>query len=195
MKRMVVGSVVLVLAIFSPSLFAQERDHGEVGVFVDYFRLNQANNANFEGIGGRVGFNVAPMVQVEGQITYDFEQSFNVSSTSGTTTATISRSSLTLLHGLIGPKITGGTEHARIFGTVQGGFVRFGVSNGSVVSGFTSSISSFGDTNTRGALYPGAGAELYVGPVGLRLDVGDFIYWNHGARHNLSVKFGPQIKF
>jgi hypothetical protein len=29
----------------------------------------------------------------------------------------------------------------------------------------------------------------------LRMDVGDFIYWDGGAQHNLQVKFGPQIKF
>jgi hypothetical protein len=191
MKRMVVGTFALGFMILAPSVFAQEHDHGEFGVYGDYLRLNEAGNANFAGIGGRVGFNVAPRVQLEGQLTYNFEQSFNVTNTS----ATISRSSVTLLHGLFGPKFIGGTEHARIFGTVQGGFIRFGVSNGSVTNGFTSSISSFGDTNTHGAFYPGAGAEFYVGPVGLRLDVGDFIYWNNGTHNNLNVRFGPQIRF
>ena len=188
---MVVGPVALGLVLLCPALFAQEHDHGEIGVFGDYFRLNEAGNANFAGIGGRVGFNVAPRVQLEGQLTYDFEQSFRLSSTS----ATISRSSLTLLHGLFGPKVTAGTEHARIFGTVQGGFIRFDAAKGSVLNGFTNSITNFGDSSTHGVFYPGAGTEFYVGRVGLRLDVGDFIYWNNGTRHNLNVRFGPQIKF
>src|SRR5262249_20699117 len=160
--------------------------HGEVGVFADYFRLGEAGNGNFEGIGARLGFNVAPRVQLEGQMTYDFERSFTFNNTPTTTAATISRSSLTLLHGLFGPKFIAGSDHARIFGTVQGGFIRFGVSNGSVASSFASSIGDFGDSSTHGAFYPGAGAEFYVGPVGLRLDVGDFIYWNNGAHNNLS---------
>jgi hypothetical protein len=72
---------------------------------------------------------------------------------------------------------------------------RFGVNNGTVVTGLSSSLHNLGDSSTHGALYPGVGTELYVGPVGLRLDVGDLIYWGGGAHHNLSVSFGPQIKF
>jgi len=113
MKQIAIGSVVLMLLI-APSLFAQEHDRGEIGVFGDYFRLSEGNDRNFEGIGGRVGFNVAPRVQLEGQLTYDFEQSFSTA-----TGATINRSSLTLLHGLFGPKFTAGTDNARLFGTVQ----------------------------------------------------------------------------
>jgi hypothetical protein len=194
MKRLVIASALLSLMVLVPSLFAQEGNHGEVGVFADYLRLNEANNTNYAGVGGRVGFNVAPRVQIEGQLRYDFEQTFTVRSGS-TVNGTIARSSTTLLHGLLGPKFVGGTEHARVFGTVQGGFIRFGVSNSSITSGFTGSLGSFGDTNTHGSLYPGVGAEFYVGPVGLRLDVGDVIYWNNGAHHNLNVGFGPQIKF
>src|SRR5262249_37868752 len=109
MKQMAIVSVVFILVVMAPSLFAQEHDRGEIGVYGDYFRLSEANNSNFEGIGGRIGFNVAPRVQLEGQMTYDFEQSFNTRNG-----AAITRSSLTLLHGLFGPKFTGGTEHARI---------------------------------------------------------------------------------
>jgi len=90
MKQMAIGSVVLTLLVLgAPSLFAQEHDHGEIGVFGDYFRLSEGNDRNFEGIGGRIGFNVAPRVQLEGQMTYDFEQSFNTQ-----TGAAITRSSL-----------------------------------------------------------------------------------------------------
>jgi hypothetical protein len=195
MKRMAMAYAVLALAMAAPSVFAQEHDHGEFGVYGDYFRLSQAGDANFEGVGGRIGFNVAPRVQLEGQMTYDFAQSFTFTNNSGVSGGTIGRSSLTLWHGLFGPKLVLGTDHARFFGTVQGGFMRFGVSNGSVTNSFTTSVSNFGDTSTHGAIYPGVGGEFYVGPVGLRLDVGDFIYWNNGAQHNLSVKFGPQIKF
>lgn len=194
MNRVVVGFTLVAFAMMAPSVFAQEHDHGEAGVYGDYFRLGEAGNANFLGVGGRVGFNVAPRVQLEGQMTYDFEQSFNFTN-STTITTTVGRSSLTLLHGLFGPKFELGTEHARFFGTVQGGFIRFGAANGTVSNAFTSSISNFGDTATHGALYPGVGGEFYVGPVGLRIDVGDFIYWNNGAQNNLTVRFGPQIKF
>ena len=199
MKTMFVGIAALSLTMSAMSLYAQENDHGEIGVYGDYFRLSAAGNTNYAGVGGRVGFNVAPRVQLEAQMAYDFEQTFSTTTTtalSPTTFVTIvQRSSGTLLHGLFGPKVVLGTEHARLFGTVQGGFLRFGASNGSPGSGFVNSVTNFGDSSTNGALYPGGGAEFYLGPIGIRVDAGDFIYWNAGPHHNLVVKFGPQIKF
>ena len=153
MKTMTVACAVLALAMTAPSVFAQEHDRGEFGVYGDYFRLSEAGNANFEGVGGRIGFNVAPRVQLEGQMTYDFEQSFTFTDNSGISGGTIGRSSLTLWHGLFGPKFVLGTDHARFFGTVQGGFMRFGVSNGSVANSFTTSVSNFGDTWLRVSMY------------------------------------------
>jgi hypothetical protein len=194
MKRVVIGFTLFAFVIIAPSLFAQEHDHGEFGVYGDYFRLGEVGNANFYGVGGRLGFNVAPRVQLEGQMTYDFEQSFSFTEPS-TVTTTFGRSSLTLLHGLFGPKFVAGSDHARFFGTVQGGFIRFGVANGSVSNSFSNSIGAFGDSATHGAMYPGIGGEFYVGPVGIRIDAGDFIYFNNGAQNNLAIKFGPQFKF
>jgi hypothetical protein len=37
--------------------------------------------------------------------------------------------------------------------------------------------------------------EAYIGPVGLRLDVGDEMYFAGGTHHNLRISFGPQIRF
>ena len=34
-----------------------------------------------------------------------------------------------------------------------------------------------------------------LGPIGFRLDVGDEIYFNDSAHHNLRVTFGPTIRF
>jgi hypothetical protein len=195
MKRLIISSMVVSTIFLTSSLFAQENDHGEIGVYADYFRLSEAGNTNFAGVGARIGFNVAPRVQVEGQLTYDFAQNLKLTNTSSTAAITINRSSATLLHGFVGPKVVGGTEHARIFGTLQGGFIRFGVSNGTVVNGLTTSLSNFGDSSTHVALYPAVGTELYVGAVGLRLEVGDVMYWTGKPHHNLSVRFGPQIKF
>jgi hypothetical protein len=194
MKRVIVLLAASAFIMAAPSLFAQEHDHGEFGVFGDYLRLNQAGNTDYLGLGGRVGFNVAPRVQLEGQMTYDFAQSFTSTTTSSITTS-VGRSNVTLWHGLFGPKFELGTDHARFFGTVQGGFIRFGVASGSTSNSFTDTVSGFGDTATHGAMYPGVGGEFYVGPVGLRVDVGDFIYWNSGAQHNLAIKFGPHFKF
>jgi len=45
------------------------------------------------------------------------------------------------------------------------------------------------------ALYPGAGIEATLGPVGLRLEAGDEIYFNQGAHNNLRITFGPFLRF
>jgi len=49
--------------------------------------------------------------------------------------------------------------------------------------------------NVSGTLYPGAGLEGHIGPVGLRLEAGDEIYFAGGAHHNPRVTFGPFIRF
>jgi hypothetical protein len=197
MKSTAIVCVCIVFGLIAgttPALFAQEHDHGEFGVYGDYLRLDEANNTNFVGVGGRIGFNVAPRVQLEGNMAYDFAQSFTSSSTTSST-LTVSQSSVTLLHGLFGPKVELGSTHARFFLTGQGGFLRFGVNNNNNTQGFTNSIDAFGDSATHPAFYPGVGVEFYVGPVGIRGDVGDFMYWNNGTHNNLSIKFGPQIRF
>ena len=45
------------------------------------------------------------------------------------------------------------------------------------------------------ALYPGAGIEAFAGPIGIRLEAGDDIYFLNGARNNLKVSVGPVIRF
>ena len=60
---------------------------------------------------------------------------------------------------------------------------------------FTSSVTDLRASDVDGALYPGAGVEGFIGPLGLRLDVGDEIYFNGGAHNDLRVTFGPSIRF
>jgi hypothetical protein len=84
----------------------------------------------------------------------------------------------------------------RLFVTAKGGFDNFGFSNAPATPGtFTSTVSNLRSDNWNAVFYPGAGVEAYLGPVGLRLDVGDEMYFNNGAHHNLSVTFGPTIRF
>src|SRR5512146_330343 len=105
MKRFAMLTV-LALAFAVPAAFAQ--DHGEVGVFADYVRLHHANDASFLGLGGRAGFNVHRSVQLEAEMSYDFERNVTTTFSSGATT-NFFRSDLRLIHGLFGPKFqTGG---------------------------------------------------------------------------------------
>lgn len=189
MKRIVL--VMLVALLCAPALFAQddELNHGTVGVFANYTRLKHADS-NFFGLGGRVGFNVHPNVQFEAELAYDFERNIDEQIDLGNGTFDTQRSPLRMIHGLFGPKFQAGTGAFRVFGTVKGGFLNF--STRRELAGQFSGIPN-GDTN--GVFYPGGGIEAYAGPIGVRFEVGDEIYFDDGANHNLRVTAGPQFRF
>lgn len=178
--------------VFAPRAAAQ--DHVAVGGFVDYFRLSQTDT-NFAGLGGRLGLGIGRHAMLEAEMSYDFNQVFNESFSNGTT-VTVARSNLRLLHGLFGPKVALGHSKFHPFLTVKGGFLnsRFD-SAPATVGTFTSSVANLRTQDVMGTFYPGGGLEGHAGPVGLRLDVGDEMYFNHGTHHNLRVAFGPYIRF
>jgi hypothetical protein len=187
MKRIVL--VMILALVAAPVVFAQgtpDKDHGEVGAFFNWTRLHNLDNTNFYGVGGRVGFNVHPNVQLEGEMAYDFAKDFTLT----TSTATVTTFRLRMLHGLFGPKFQVGTGAIRGFVTAKGGFVNFSASH-NLISQFNGI--STGDTN--GVFYPAGGVELYAGWLGIRAEVGDEMYFDNGANHNLRVTVGPQIRF
>ncbi|HTC92302.1 MAG TPA: hypothetical protein VK699_02485 [Terriglobales bacterium] len=194
-------AIIIVLALgacLAPAAFAQ--NHGEVGVFADYFRLSPQDINNL-GAGARVSFNVHPMVQLEAEMSYDFARSFNESFTLGGTgtgagTSGVSRTNIRILHGLFGPKFQTGGQWIRAFGTLKGGFVNFRLDNRPATFGtFTSSVQGLRDDNVNGVFYPGGGVEIYAGPIGIRAEVGDMMYFHDGAHNNLRATFGPSIRF
>ncbi len=187
MKR--IALVVILAMIAAPALLAQQtpdKDHGEIGVFFDGLRLHHANDTNFYGFGGRVGFNVHPNVQLEAEMAYDFARNFTVTTTNATTTTT----SLRMINGLFGPKFQIGTRAVRAFVTVKGGILNFSTNHN--LSGQITGING-GDTN--GVFYPGGGLEFYASHFGLRAEIGDEMYFDNGANHNLRFTVGPQIRF
>jgi hypothetical protein len=178
-------------------------NHGEFGVYGDYFRLTPrgaSGSTNFLGLGGRVGFNLHPNVALEGEMNYDFERNYTTLSASGgsaggsTTTVT---SRLRPLTGLFGPKFQFGTSGPfRAFVTGKAGFLEFSTSNRAASgSSFAGSFDQFGNSGTHFAAYPGGGIEAFAGPLGFRVEVGDEIYMNNGANNNLRVTFAPSIRF
>jgi hypothetical protein len=168
--------------------------HGEFGVQANYLRLANFNDLNTLGVGANLDFNVRRHLQFEAQMAYNFERNTTSASTTGGFTS-FNRTGLRSLTGLFGPKFTSGTGAWRVFGTVQGGFLHFNTSNNGVVTGFVGSVGSVTDFGTFGVFYPGVGVEAFAGPIGLRLDVGDEMYFNNGAHNNLRVAVGPQIRF
>jgi hypothetical protein len=192
--------VLFVFSILIAGLapFASAQEHGQVGVYADYLRLSQTRS-NFGGLGGRLSVNTGRYLQLEGEMSYDFEQAFTEGFTDNSTippTVTFQRSNLRILHGLFGPKLQTGHGPVRVFLTVKGGFMDFRLDPRPATFGtFTSSVTDLRARNVNGVLYPGGGLDAHLGPVGLRLDVGDEIYFNNGAHHNLRVAFGPMIRF
>ena len=178
--------------VFAPSVFAQ--DHVAVGAYVDYFRLSQTDT-NFAGLGARLGVGVFPHVMLEAEMNYDFNKAFNEDFNNGTT-FTVNRSNVRLLHGLIGPKVSLGHSNFHVFVTAKGGFLKsmFDTRPANLDT-FFSSVDNLRSYNWVGVFYPGGGLEGRLGPVGVRLDVGDEMYFSGGTHHNLRAAFGPYIRF
>ena len=193
--RTILVSAALLLMSAAPTVFAQdESDHAEVGVFANYFRLGDTSpRKNFIGVGGRAAFNVHPNIQLEAEMAYDFERSYTQTFTNGVSTELVT-SHWRTLHGFFGPKFQTGSGPFRIFVTGKVGFDNFSITNDNASAGFISAVGLTTGT-TRFAIYPGVGLEAYAGPVGVRAEVGDDIYFLNGAHNNLRISLGPQFRF
>ncbi len=196
MKRYL-GLILTALFFAAPMVVAQEggrSDHAEVGVFAEYFRLSDPGPArNYIGLGGRAAFNVRSSVQLEAEMGYDFERNYTSTFSNGVTTATV-QSRLRTLHGLFGPKFQTGSGPLRIFVTGKVGFENFTVTNQGAPAGFTTAV-GLANGATYFALYPGGGIEGFAGPIGVRAEIGDNIFFNNGMHNNMRVSFGPQLRF
>lgn len=171
------------------------KNHVELGVFADYYGFEPINNrstVNFLGLGGRAAFYTSEHTAIEAEMAYDFERNYSTTSNINTN---LSRTRTRPLHGLFGPKFDLGSHGADFFLTGKVGFVNLASTTETPLQGFSNSFSSIDTGATKFAVYPGGGIEGFWGPFGLRLDVGDEIYFLNGARNNLRVTFGPHFKF
>jgi len=194
MKRCL-GLFIMSLFFAAPMVLAQDHsDHVEVGAFADYFRLSDASpTRNFVGLGGRVAFAIRPSVQLEAEMAYDFKRSYSNTFTNGVTTELVNTQFRTL-HGFFGPKLQTGSGPFRLFITGKVGFDNFSINNQNATTGFVNTVGLTNGT-TSFAVYPGGGFEAFAGPIGVRAEIGDDIYFNGGAHNNLRVTFGPQLRF
>jgi hypothetical protein len=195
MHRIALISVtLLVFASPSPS-FAQKRI--EIGVFLDYLSISQTSTDNF-GVGGRFGYRIHHNVMMEGELAYDYGLNFNEAFrniVNGNISA-IGRTSIGATHGLLGPKLQSSHGGFRPFITLKGGFLDFRLSPSLVpYSNVVSALTGIRDSNLNAAIYPGGGLEAVLGPVGLRFELGDEIYFNNGGHNNLRITFGPTLRF
>lgn len=201
MKRLAIVTVLaLGLAALGPLASAQntaapeEKNHGNLGAYLDYTRLSTSSgNANMLGFGGRIGFNVRRHVVLEAEMAYDFQQSLTNTITAGSVTNTTS-ADVKLLHGLFGAKIqtTGST---RLFALLKGGFVNFGVSGPATAGAINNQIANIVNGDTSGAFYPGGGVEFNFGKLGIRAEAGDEIVFLSNKLHNFRATIGPNFRF
>lgn len=195
MSKFAVTISVLFLAGSSCIAHAQRRV--EAGLLLDYLRVSQTQTHNF-GVGGRLGFRVHRSVMAEGELAYDygvnFEEVYN--DVANGNVKAIEKTSIGVTEGLFGPKLQRADGHFRPFVTLKGGFIDFRLSPSLIpYSGITSAVLGIRDSNLNGAIYPGGGATATLGPLGLRLEFGDLIYFNQGAHNNLRITFGPIVRF
>ena len=194
MRKTGLGLLIFFL-LGAPPLFAQK--HVEAGVFLDYLDVSQTTTNNI-GLGARFGYRVHHDVMLEGELAYDYGINFGESyrNVVSGNIAAIENTSVGVTHGLFGPKLQPAGGGFRPFITLKGGFMDFRLSPGLLpLSNAVSTLLGLRTSNLNAALYPAAGVEAAIGPVGLRLEVGDEVYFNYGAHNNLRLTLGPIVRF
>ena len=187
--------ILVASLLLSSPLLAQNRV--EAGVFIDYLKISQTSTDNF-GLGGRFGYRIHRDVMLEGELAYDYGINFDEAylNLANGNIAAIARTSIGVTHGLVGPKFQPSGGGFRPFVTLKAGFMDFRLSPSLLpFSSVASSIFGLRTSNLNAAIYPAAGIEATLGPVGLRLEAGDEIYFNNGAHNNLRITFGPILRF
>lgn len=197
MKR-TASLLALALTFLLPAAFGQnsndDQDHIDLGIFVDGLH-NPDTSDWYAGLGGQAGFRVHSNVQFEAELNYDFERVFTEHCTGTCLPLATNRTGVRDITGLFGFSVHKSGDFRPYF-TLKGGFVHYSVSAAPATWGtFTSEISGIRSQNTNGAFYPGVGIEAFKGPFGIRLEVGDVIWFNNGAHSNIRFTGGPQIRF
>jgi hypothetical protein len=196
MKRSLGLVIISLFSAAAPMVFAQSTggDHFEVGAFAEYYRLaDPSPTRNFIGLGGRGAFGITRNVQIEAEMSYDFQRNYTYTYSNGVSTSFVT-SGLRTLHGFFGPKFQTGSGPLRFFVTGKVGFDNFGASSANAPTGFTNSVALTSGA-TYLAVYPGGGFEAFAGPIGIRAEAGDDVFFNNGAHNNLRVTLGPQFRF
>jgi opacity protein-like surface antigen len=176
-----------------PGSTENKKDHGNIGAFFNYTRL-QDQSLNLFGVGGRIGFRVVNPVMLEAEMAYDFERTQTQAITVGSVTNTV-RTNVRLLHALFGPKVqTKGPMHLFLLGKV--GIVNFGVGGPVTAGAINNQIGTIVNGDTNLAVYPGAGIEFNIKSISFRAEAGDEVIFLRGnTTNNVRVAIGPQIRF
>jgi len=194
MKRFFLMALVCLAVI--PCVKAQEDERFEAGGFAEYYRSG-VTGTNMFGLGGRVGVGVTPHLMIEGEMGYDFNRAFTDAFTNSSSGVSFITSGTKTLHGLIGPKWSLGHGPLHPFVEAKLGFINYMFNNEPVgFSSFVNQIQGLRQANVNAAIFYGGGLEgKLIGPLGLRIDVGDEVFFNHGPQNGLKATFGPIVRF
>ena len=187
-------AMALLLCAISPQLHAQKRV--EAGISLDFLGISQTKTNNF-GLAGRFGYGIHRRIMLEGELAYVYGINFNeaIRDVSNGNIAAIQRTSIGVTHGLLGPKLQPARERGfQPFLTAKAGFMDFRLSP-SLLPPLASTLIGLRTSNLNFALHLAGGMEPALGPLGLRLELGDEIYFNNGAHNNLRITFGPILRF
>jgi hypothetical protein len=190
--RFLIPAFSIFLAALALPAFGQQI---ELGAFASYGNFDVTPFPdNAVGVGGRVDFKLMRYLALEGELSYDLKYP-RVQIVSASTGISVNTFRLGVLHGNGGLKLQ--TKGGSYFLFVKGGALEFfpQVNTTTFIGGVLINLPESGNGFTKGVLYPGGGIGFHAGPLGIRLDVGDEIYWNDGAKNNLRVTFGPTIRF
>jgi len=187
----------LLLLILSTAILSFGQSRMEAGIYLDFLSISQTTTDNI-GLGARFGYRIHSHVMLEGELAYDYGLNFDEAYRNITTgdLVAIERTSVGVTHGLFGPMVQPAHGHFRPFATLKAGFIDFRLSPSLLpYSNVVSSVLGLRTSSVNAALYPAGGVEASLGPVGLRFELGDEIYFNSGAHNNLRITFGPIIRF
>jgi len=185
--------LALTLLVSSPVAFAQ---HVELGAFGSYGNFDiPPFPATAVGVGGRIDLNLRSWLVLEGEGSYDFKHPRVQIIGTGVAQFNVNTLSLGVVHGNGGFKFQ--FKGGSYFVFVKGGVLDFQpqVRTTSLIGAVVGSPQTTVNSFTEEVFYPGAGIGFHAGPLGIRVDAGDEIYWDDGAKHNLRVTFGPTIRF
>lgn len=188
---------IIVLLLCGSSSFLYPQSRFQAAVLLDYLGISQTNTDNV-GVGGRFGVRIHHRVMLEAESTYSYGVNFNevYRDVANGDVKAIARTSIGVTDGLFGPMLQPARGHLRPFVTLKGGFIDFRLSPSLIpYSGVASSLLGLRTSRVDPVLYPAGGAEATLGPVGLRLEFGDALYFNSGAHNNLRITFGPTLRF
>lgn len=195
MRTFALTIVAFLLCASSPLLSAQKKM--EAGLFLDYLSISQTSTNNF-GLGARLGFRVHPDVMMEGELAYDYGINFQQAyrNVANGNLGAIKNTSIGVTDGLFGPTLVRASGRLHPFVTLKGGFMDFRLSPSLIpYSTLADKVAGLRSSNLNAAMYPAAGVEPAWGPLGLRLEMGDALYFNSGAHNNLRITLGPILRF